>query len=216
MSSYRKLLEGYDQFYESHFGELNPTYQKLVQEGQKPETLVIACSDSRVDPAIIMNADPGDLFVVRNVAAIVPPCEADDRCHGTSAAIEFAVRSVKVKRIIILGHALCSGARALCNHEATLEKYDFLGQWIGIGKSAYEAVQEKFGHASEEKQHRALEQALILTSLHNLMSFPWIRSNIEEETLKLHGWYFDISSGRLSEYDEATTQFTDIASSRPA
>ncbi|MBI1275537.1 carbonic anhydrase [bacterium] len=209
--SFSKLLDGYDRFYESHFGSLSQTYKRLVEEGQQPETLVIACSDSRVDPALLTKADPGDLFVVRNVAAIVPPCEVDDRHHGTSAAIEFAVRTLKVKHIIVLGHALCGGARALADHENTKENYDFLGQWIGIGKSAREAVMEKLADAPEDKQHRALEQTLILTSLDNLMTFPWVSSRVKAGDLKLHGWYFDMNTGRIAEYDHTTSEFNDIA-----
>jgi carbonic anhydrase len=207
---FRKLVEGYKSFHRNYFKSGNDLYKTLAREGQAPETLVIACSDSRTDPAIVLNSDPGDLFVVRNVAAIVPPYRSDDYHHGTSAAIEFAVRVLKVKHIVVMGHSLCGGVRALAEIDEMRGKYEFLPQWVNIGAPALEAVENELKDAGPQIRRRALEQAVVLVSLQNLMTFPWIREAIEAKAIDLHGWYLDITSGGLMHYDPETGNFADI------
>lgn len=209
---FKKLIDGYINFHKSYFQENPFIYDDLVRQGQHPEALVIACSDSRIDPAIVTTSEPGDLFVVRNVAAIVPPHENDGRSHGTSAAIEFAVKSLKIKHVIVMGHAMCGGIQALARREETRENFDFIGPWIDLGRRTLAEVNKTLPDADPAVRQRALEQAMILTSLDNLMTFPWIKDKVESGFLTLHGWYFDLRRGVLEEYDPAAKEFTDVLS----
>ena len=207
---FRKLIDGYRDFHKLYFKGKSETYSHLVQEGQMPEALVIACSDSRIDPAIVTGSGPGDIFVVRNVAAIVPPYEKDNRHHGTSAALEFAVKALKVPRIVVMGHSLCGGVQALADKEVSKDAFDFIGPWMNICEPARQAVEKDMIDAPEDMRRRALEQAVVLTSLKNLMTFPWVAERVNEGALKLHGWYFDLTTGELSEYDPETAQFANV------
>lgn len=210
--TFKKLIAGYKSFHKDYFTSSNRLYEELVRDGQKPETLVIACSDSRADPAILTHSGPGEMFVVRNVAAIVPPYQTDSRHHGTSAAIEYAVKSLKVKHIIVMGHSLCGGIAALANKELIRGKYEFISQWIEIGAPALEAVERELVDAPEDTRQRFLEQAVILVSLNNLLSFPWIKAGVEKGELEVHGWYFDLGSGLLYRYNGEALVFEEIAS----
>ncbi len=213
--AFQKLIRGYTQFHKAYFREKSPVYETLVRQGQKPEALVIACSDSRIDPAIVTSSEPGDLFVVRNVAAIVPPHDSDGHLHGTSAAIEFAVKSLQVKHIIVMGHALCGGIHALAHREKTEEAFDFLGPWIDAGKETLAAVDRALNTADPAARQRVLEQAMVLTSLNNLRSFPWIADRVRDGRLFLHGWYFDMHHGILGEYDPEEKRFIDVLDLSP-
>ncbi len=211
---FRKLVHGFKLFQSRYFLEKNKLYRNLVQKGQSPEVLVIACSDSRNDPALITQSEPGDMFVVRNVAALVPPYQPDGTYHGTSSAIEFAVKGLKVKDIVVMGHALCGGVHALLsemtpNNET--ENFEFLTHWVKIGKNARDSVIKELADYPVETQQRALEQAIILTSLHNLMTFPWIRDSVMTGKITLHGWYFDMISGKMLGLDFTTGCFKDIS-----
>lgn len=208
--TFKKILQGYKSFHKSYFRSGDDLYKGLVRDGQAPETLVIACSDSRTDPAIVMNSKPGDLFVVRNVAAIVPPYKTDSAHHGTSAAIEFAVRSLKVRHIVVMGHSLCGGVQALAEQDKLDKNYEFLPQWMNIGAAALESVNKKMKDQPPEKRQRALEQAVTLVSLDNLMTFPWIRSEVEAGRIRLHGWHLDIITGKLLGYDPATGNYKSV------
>lgn len=206
--SLEKLIKGFQTFRTSYFEE-NDHYKDLVTKGQGPETMVIACSDSRNDPAHLMQSKPGEIFVVRNVAAIVPPYQPDKNYHGTSAAIEFAVRGLKVKNIVVLGHGLCGGIQALAG-EAKTDDFEFLSHWITIGRRAKEVVDKFLGKTEKQIRLRALEQAMILTSLNNLMSFPWIKEGTESGSITLYGWYFDMMNGKLLGYDFAEGCFKEM------
>ncbi|MFN7113172.1 MAG: carbonic anhydrase [Alphaproteobacteria bacterium] len=208
---FRKFVQGYKDFYKTYFQSDSNVYDELVRRGQSPETLVIACSDSRADPALITGSQPGDLFVVRNVAAIVPPYRHDTTHHGTSAAIEFAVKSLKVKHIVVLGHSMCGGIMALANREMACQEYEFITQWMDIAAPARDAVEAELGDASETIKQRALEQAVILVSLNNLMTFPWIAAKVRAGELQIHGWYFDLKSGQIFRYKEKTQSFEKLA-----
>lgn len=208
---FRKFVQGYKDFYKNYFQSDSNVYDELVRRGQSPETLVIACSDSRADPALITNSQPGDLFVVRNVAAIVPPYRHDTTHHGTSAAIEFAVKTLKVKHIVVLGHSMCGGIMALADREMARQEYEFITQWMDIATPAREAVEAELGDASPPIKQRALEQAVILVSLNNLMTFPWIADKVKAGELQIHGWYFDLKSGQIFRYKEKTQSFEKLA-----
>ena len=205
-----KLIKGFRAFRSSYFEEKDH-YSELVRKGQNPTALVIACSDSRNDPALLTGSEPGDIFVVRNVAAIVPPYQPDNNYHGTSAAIEFAVKGLKLKDIIVLGHSLCGGVQVLADQaRQDAAKFEFLSQWIAIGRPARDTVNAILPDAPQAVKLKALEQAIILTSLNNLMTFPWIREAVESGKIALHGWYFDLVDGKLLGYDFKTGQFEEM------
>jgi carbonic anhydrase len=206
MNSPRFLIEGFQRFRERHFAEDSVQFQNLVQFGQTPKALVVACCDSRVDPALVLDCAPGDLFVVRNVANLVPPAENQGHYHGTSAALEFGVKDLAVRHIIVLGHAQCGGIHALL--EGSVDKEEsFIAEWMGIADAAREQVEREHANASSEVRHRACEQQAILVSLDNLRTFSWVRERVEQGELALHGWYFDIERGELLGYDATTGKF---------
>ena len=205
-----KLLQGYKSFHKDYFKSGNKLFKDLVRDGQNPDTLVIGCSDSRADPAILTKSDPGEMFVVRNVAALVPPYKTDSFHHGTSAALEFGVKQIKVKHIVVMGHSMCGGVNALAHHEITRDKYEFLPQWVDIGAPALSEIEKTMPDAKPDVQRRALEQEVVKVSLGNLMTFPWIREAVEKKELELHGWYFDMKAGTLSEYNPAKNVFENL------
>lgn len=210
MADIKDLIAGYRRFYTKYFTSGNELYQQLATEGQSPKTLVIACCDSRVDPSIVMDAGPGDLFVVRNVANLVPPCEFDHTTyHGVSSALEFAVCMLNVENIIVMGHSKCAGIQALSCAD-TLKNTDFIGKWVSISMAAREKCCES-GVKSEELQ-ATLEKESIILSLGNLLTFPWIKEKVEANTLKLHGWYFCIEEGALSQYNPESNLFEAVHS----
>ena len=189
MPHIENLLEGYRQFYQKYYIENPETYKNLTEKGQTPHTLVIACSDSRVDPSIILNTSPGDIFVIRNVANLVPAYDSDfSHCHGTSAAIEYAVKHLKVKNILILGHTHCGGIHnLLCRH-------DFIDTWLSI---AEEARREASKQTSETDRQHICEREAVRVSLRNLLTFPFVAEAVSQNRLKLHGWLFDLAGGSI-------------------
>lgn len=195
MPKIEQLLKGFAHFRENYFEKDTALFQELATQGQKPSTLLISCSDSRVDPAILFGVEPGELFVVRNVANLVPPYEPDNRLHGTSSAIEFAVRDLKVSQIIILGHSNCGGIHALCNHiKGEVSEREFIERWVSIAADAVEPHVEHSRHYAE--------QAAIRASVQNLKTFPWIEERVLSGDLTLHGWWFDLAAGELSVISE--------------
>ena len=195
--TYKKLIAGFHQFKETYFNSNKRVdYKKLVEEGQTPETLVIACSDSRIDPAIVTSSSPGEFFAVRNVGALVPPYDNGGMLHGTSSAIGYAVRILKVKHVVVFGHAHCGGVEALANREGrAYGEYEFLDGWLSIGQEAKDEVDKRLEKHSPPQKIIALEQAVIVASLENLLTFPWLREAYERGDLELHGWYFDLTQG---------------------
>ncbi len=203
-----RLMVGFRKFREKYFQENmeHSVYQKLAS-GQTPKTMLIGCSDSRVDPAILTGAEPGDLFVVRNVANLVPPCEPSRvGFHGTSSALEFAVSALKVENIIVLGHRQCGGIRALMRGpgEAAMS---FIGQWMTIAEDAREAVLQEIPEADEETQCRMAEMESLKVSIRNLKTFPFVQEAIAAKQLTLFAIYFDLEQGQLWELDEASQMF---------
>lgn len=206
MSSPLQLIEGFKRFREHSLAGDDTQFHNLVQLGQTPSTLVVACCDSRVDPALILDCAPGDLFVIRNVANLVPPAENQGHYHGTSAALEFGVRNLGVQHIIVLGHAQCGGIHALLEGGVSKDE-SFIAEWMGIADAAKQHVELEHALADSKMRHRACEQQAILVSLNNLMTFSWIRECVEQGQLTLHGWYFDIEHGELLGYNPANSQF---------
>src|ERR1700689_229913 len=191
------LIAGYRRFRAGTWREERKRFEALSRLGQRPRALIIACSDSRTDPQMVFNARPGELFVVRNVANLVPPYHPDDQPHGVSSAIEFAVRSLRVREIVVMGHAMCGGIQALLNG-APAEVSDFVGQWVRIAEPARARAMK----APVEQRQDLCEHESVRLSLENLMTFPWIKSAVEAGELKLHGCFFDIRSGVLERLGE--------------
>ena len=204
-----KLTAGFKRFQKRWYHDEN-LYQDL-RHGQNPHVLLIACSDSRVDPALLTDSSPGELFVIRNVANLVPPYTNDHGFHGVSAAIEYAVKHLKVKDIIVMGHASCGGIRALVEGSGE-ENDEFIGPWVSLAQRAWQQVQVSLPHASKADQIHACELLSVKLSLESLMTFPWVKSQVEQGSIKLHGWYFDLHTGELLEYDAEMDVFRPINS----
>ncbi|MBL6457663.1 carbonic anhydrase [Belnapia sp. T6] len=189
----QRLIDGYRRFREETWPQQRARFEELAERGQSPKTMVIACSDSRVDPQMIFAAAPGELFVVRNVANLIPPYMPDAAFHGTSAALEFAVRVLKVERVVVLGHALCGGMAALLNG-APPEAQDFVAGWITIAEAARERV---LRCDSAEDRQEVAEHEAVRISLRNIMTFPWVAEAVREGRLTLHGAHFGVATGKL-------------------
>ena len=186
------LIEGYRKFRAEMWPAERARYEALAHWGQSPETMVIACSDSRVDPQTMFAAVPGELFVVRNVAALVPPYEPDAGYHGTSAALEFGVKVLKVSRLVVLGHGQCGGVRAMA-YGPPPQARDFVASWVEIGKPAVDAAGEV-----EAGRLSRIEAEVVRLSLANLMTFPWIAEAVAAGRLALQGYLFDVHTGVLA------------------
>jgi carbonic anhydrase len=186
------LIKGYRRFRAGTWRAERSRFEELSRLGQQPRALVIACSDSRTDPQMVFNAAPGELFVVRNVANLAPPYGPDEKPHGVSSAIEFAVRALRVREIVVLGHAMCGGIHALLNG-APAEISDFVGQWVRIAEPARARAMT----APPEQRQDICEHEAVRLSLQNLLTFPWIKSAVDAGELRLNGCFFDIRSGVL-------------------
>ena len=199
------LLEGYRIYREKRWPELRALHRRLAERGQSPRVLVIACADSRVDPATIFNADPGELFVVRNIANLAPPCE-ENRIgfHGVSAAIEFAVRNLFVETVLVLGHAQCGGVAAALS-DAPRDKESFLDAWIGLLDPAKARLNK-----NEKDPHTALEYESIRVTLENLRTFPFVQQAIDNRGLKLVGARYGVADGSLELMDPETGAFSAV------
>lgn len=205
------LLDGYRFFKANRFARDSARYRSLAEQGQSPEMMVIGCSDSRSSPDTLFDAAPGELFIVRNVANIVPPYRAEGGCHGTSAALEFGVQGLKVRHIVVLGHARCGGIQAaLQPNGQPLSEGDFIGKWVGpLAPAAGEAGNA--GPSSAAERQEALERASIRCSIANLRTFPFIAAAADEGRLHLHGAWFDIASGELWIMDPNSGDFSKAA-----
>ena len=201
------LLDGYHAFLEGRYSDEERRYRELANEGQKPRTMVIACCDSRAAPETIFDCGPGELFVVRNVANLVPPYKPDGEYHGTSAALEFAVQSLKVESIVVLGHGRCGGiAASLDQASKPLSPGDFIGSWMNLVKPAAEVISANTLMTASERQ-RAMERVSIRFQLQNLRTFPCVSILEGKGRLTLHGAWFDISTGELSVMNPETGDF---------
>jgi len=192
-----RLIDGYRRFRQDTWPASRARYEELARRGQRPETLVISCSDSRVDPQTVFGAGPGELFVVRNVAGLVPPYEPDARYHGTSAAVEFAVRVLKVARIAVLGHAQCGGIIAMM-HGVPEAARDFLAPWLTIARPALRCVPADLPPAAAMDR---CEAEVVALTLRNLATFPWIAEEVAAGRLELCGFRFAVATGVLERLD---------------
>ena len=202
------LLNGYRAFKDDRYAREQARYRSLAEHGQTPEVMVVACCDSRSAPETIFNAVPGEIFVVRNVANLVPPYEPDGAHQSTSAALEFAVQSLRVRHIVVLGHGRCGGIRAALHPEAEpLSPGDFIGKWMKLLGPAAGEIAASDGLSDAERQ-TALERASIRHSVANLRTFPFISILEDRDRLSLHGAWFDIADGELWTMDPATGEFS--------
>jgi carbonic anhydrase len=190
------LLQGYRRFRAEVWPRERARFESLARQGQSPETLVIACSDSRVDPQTVFGAGPGELFVARNVAGLVPPYQPDAKYHGTSAALEFGVKFLKVTNVVVLGHAQCGGVRAMVDG-TPIQGSDFVKAWMGIA----EPVLKTEAVCTDEETYTLCEKGVVRLSLANLLTFPWIKEAKAAGKLRLHGFRFDIRTGVLAMLD---------------
>ena len=208
----RRLLDGYANFRSGRYVSEAERYARLGTGQQKPTIMMIACCDSRAAPETIFDAGPGEMFVVRNVANLVPPYSPDGSHHATSAALEFAVLSLGVQHIVIMGHGRCGGINAAVTEGDPLSHTDFIGSWMRAVKDVSRALAREPGH-SHEDHTLAVERASIEHSLANLRTFPWLRMRENRKELSLHGAWFDISLGELHAYDLADTSWHAITTS---
>jgi carbonic anhydrase len=205
------LADRYRRFKYRHFAPNQDHYEKLAAEGQNPDVMIVSCSDSRVDPETLFSAMPGELFVVRNVANLVPPFETQGKYHGVSAALEFAALNIRVKHIVVLGHSGCGGVRACLDHGAARQtQAEFIVNWMSMLDGARDKVVAAHEGAHEPELRGALEREGIKTSLANLRTFPCIQILEGRGSIQLHGAYFDIASGMLEVLDRDTGEFVKL------
>ena len=210
MTAYQKFVTGFLEFQRASLGSDPELFARLALK-QTPKCMIIACCDSRVDPAILANAAPGELFIVRNVANLVPPCEPDTRHHGTSAALEFAVNALHVEYIIVMGHAGCGGVRAMLTNDPEIAPiHPFIHRWMRLAESARQRTLEVLPDQSLDLQAAFCEREVIKVSLRNLASFPCIAERMVAGNLHLRGLYFDIAAATLFRYRENTDTFEPV------
>ncbi len=205
MDAYEELIKGYKIFRAEYLGRKFSAYRDWASKGQSPKTLIIGCSDSRVNPAILTHAGLGEVFAVNNVANIVPPYEKSQSHHKSlGAAIQYAVNHVKVEHIIVMGHSDCGGIAALMADDGSdrfdADEDDYIADWVSILNPAKKAVLENSGDSSMEECCRLAEMEGALLSIQNLAGYPWVRQAVAENALTLHAWYFHVDSGELLSY----------------
>src|SRR6201988_3090392 len=201
----QSLLDGYRTFRTQRLPIEQSRYRELSERGQSPETMVIGCCDSRVSPEVIFDAGPGELFVMRNIANLVPVYQPDENAHGVSAALEYAVNVLHVKHIVVLGHAQCGGIRAFVDKIEPLSPGDFIGKWMAMFVKPGEVVEQR-SHAAMQQFVPRIEKAGVFRSLENLMTFPFVRNRVERGELQLHGAYFGVAEGSLFVLDRVAKE----------
>ena len=211
MNDLDRLLEGYRRFQRNDFARQNELYRDLAETGQSPRVMVIACCDSRADPGMIFDVAPGEIFVVRNVANLVPPYAPSDNHHGTSAALEFAIKGLEVTDIIVMGHAQCGGVNALIEMaDGEPPVGEFIGPWMSIAMPAVQDAGEAGdGHIDPDRTIKT-ELAVVRLSIQNLQTFPWVTSRVADGSLNIHGFYFDIRNGFVHWLNPEKDRFEDF------
>jgi carbonic anhydrase len=207
----KHLIEGYRTFTSQRLPTEQNRYRELSERGQSP-AVVIGCCDSRVSPEVIFDVGPGELFVVRNIANLVPEFQPDSGAHGVSAALEFAVQVLRVKHIVVLGHAQCGGIKAFIDDIDPLSPGDFIGKWMAMFIKPGEKVSQR-EHESRQDFTTRIEKAAVFRSLENLMTFPFVRTRVERGEMNLHGAYFGVAEGSLLVLDQETKEFRSVRES---
>jgi carbonic anhydrase len=206
----KRLIDGYTAFRSERLPSEQTRFRELAEHGQRPEIMVIGCCDSRCAPELIFDAGPGEVFVSRNIANLVPAYTPDSAQRSMSAALEFAVQALKVKHIVVLAHAQCGGIRAYAEEAEPLSPGDFIGNWMSIIEPAAKAVGPR-GERPFAEYVTALEQMSAVKTLDNLMTFPYVRRRVEAGDMHLHAAYFGVATGDLSVYDPGTRKFVRVA-----
>lgn len=208
----QKLIEGAHRFQVQEFGKFKELFRRLSKEGQRPHTLFITCSDSRVLAELLTQSAPGDLFVVKNVGNIVPPASVQGETNSTAAAVEFAVDTLGVEDIVVCGHSQCGAMQALMFGVPGLEKQVHLASWIEVAAPVRRLIAENYSHlgCNEEKQ-RAAEEENVLFALENLKSYPCVEEKLRTGRIRLHGWFFKIANAELFAFDPIQKQFVPLS-----
>jgi len=210
MEAVKKLKDGYENFLKGYYADHKDKFHELVEKGQSPKTLLISCSDSRVDPSIILQTEPGEIFAVRNVGNLVPPCEKDSHHHGVSSALEYGVKVLQVENIMIMGHSKCGAIQAAIDTEGNPEALgtDFVHHWIDVVQDAFrkpcccaDSINE--GNRIPDE----VEKASVVNSMNNLLEFDFIKERVDNKDLKIYGLHFDIETGKLTAYDRKSGEF---------
>jgi carbonic anhydrase len=205
----QRLLKGYRAFATQRLPTEQTRYRELSVKGQSPEVMVIGCCDSRVSPEVIFDVGPGELFVMRNVANLVPVYEPDGGAHGVSAALEYAVNVLRIKHIVVLGHAQCGGIRAFVDKIEPLSEGDFIGRWMQMFVKPGEVVEQR-NHESMQDFVVRIEKAAVFRSLENLLTFPFVRKAVDAGQMELHGAYFGVAEGSLFVLDKVAKEFRSV------
>ena len=205
-----QLLEGFRRFRRTTFLREQGRYRRAAINGQRPKVLLIACADSRVSPSVIFRARPGDIFIVRNVANIVPAYDPDPGPRSIGAAVEYAIKVLGVTDIVIKGHARCGGVAALVDGARHLPPTDYLMAWVEVAAPARALFPPNFESLSPDEQRLAAEQSVIQNSVINLSGYPWVRERLDNGTLRIHGWHFDILTGALTCHDAESGEWVGV------
>ena len=205
MQNFHDLVGGFHHFRANYFLKEKEFFESLAHS-QSPKTLVIACCDSRTDPAIVLGCKPGDLFVVRSVAAIVPPPEKAGEYDAVMAAVEYGVKHLDVDHIVVMGHSNCGGIAGLFNPQ-TVRKERFTSKWISLACPAVERINEENSYEDLNQRVRLSEEAAVLLSIENLLSYPWIEEAVQAQTLSLHALYYDMRAGTLNVWNSEIEDF---------
>lgn len=208
-----KLIKGNNYFIKEKFPSMAKDLEDLVKNGQHPEVMFIGCSDSRVTPDLMLNSKPGDMFILRNVGNFIPPFKHDEDFHASAAAIEFAIAVLKVKHIIVCGHSHCGACKSLyeIDNIPNSDSFIHIKTWLKLGMKAKEMTLKNNTFKSEEEMYRITERNSIRHQLESLMTYPDVKRQVEEGTLKIHGWYYDIATGQILFYDKNNDDFKPLS-----
>ena len=207
MQTIKRLIDGNAKFKKEYFPYFEKELKESVQLGQRPEVLFIGCSDSRVTPDLMLNTQPGDMFILRNVGNFIPTYKVDEDFHGSAAAIEFAVSVLNVKNIIVCGHSHCGACKALYENIPEDKTMIHLKTWLKLGEKAKERTLKNKKFTTEEEMYRATERNSIRHQLDNLLTYPEVKKRVENNELMIHGWYYDIETGNIDYYNKDEDNF---------
>lgn len=203
----KRLIQGNEDFKKYNFPRIEAELKELVEHGQHPEVMFIGCSDSRVTPDLMLNTRPGDMFILRNVGNFIPPFKHDEDFHGSAAAIEFAIAVLKVKHIIICGHSHCGACKSLYEEIPDNDSFIHIKTWLNLGMKAKERTLKNKRFTTQEEMYRATERNSIRHQLDNLLTYPDIVKLLKTGELQIHGWYYDIETGKIDFYDKENDNF---------
>ncbi len=210
MEKIEQLIKGHKEFQNFHFKKFEYQFDELVTKGQSPEILFIGCSDSRVVPDLITGSKPGDLFILRNIGNFVPPFQKDNDFHGSAAAIEYAVSVLEVKHIIVCGHSYCGACESLYKDLPDGDELVHVRKWLELGKIPKAFVENNFKEYSFDQKLRMTEQISIIFQLENLLTYPAVKKKVDDGSLTIHGWYYELQSGNIKYFDSSDLEFKEL------